>query len=138
MVIALGWVGQQVVRQRKKDFNDARIVLQRVAHDVWGNAKELWVSERAIQLLLMWHRYTVFMQCKRAGQGFPIFAMTIEKWDAFVDRYHDRKLRESLSKRLIPLVGAALDGACSPTHSPFPGGLVRSVVGETRHVSCSI
>ena len=87
------------------------MVLQRVAHDVWGSAQELWLSERVMQILLMWHRYAVFSRCKREGQGIPVFALTVEKWDRFLDVYHDRKLRETLSRRMIGVVSRASAGS---------------------------
>lgn len=94
----------QFVRDNKKRRADARLRLQRVAHEAWGSAKELWVSERAMQLLTIWHRYAVFRTCKRADQGIPLFAEHVEKWTQFVTAYEDRKLREAAANRLFPLV----------------------------------
>ena len=98
----------QFVRDSKKRRADARLKLQRVAHEAWGSAKELWVSERAMQLLTIWHRYAVFRTCKRADQGMPLFAEHVEKWTQFVTAYEDRKLREAAANRLYPLVRCPL------------------------------
>ncbi len=72
----------QSIRTQKKRFNDARIMLQRVAHTAWGSVAELWVSERAVLLINMWHRcvdvvfwYRVAVPCIRMCRaptlGFP-------------------------------------------------------------------
>ena len=108
--IPLPLVRAQIVRQRKKDLHDARVVLQRVAHAVWGSASELWLSERVILVLAMWRRFAVFCACKRHGQGVPVFSPQLDKWDAFVESYHDRKLREVASRRFTPLVRSAWGG----------------------------
>ncbi len=75
-----------------------------MAHVVWGNAKELWMSERAVLVLHMWHRYTVYRSCRRTGVSSPVFAVALEQWDRFVEAFEDRQLRLAISKRLVPLV----------------------------------
>jgi hypothetical protein len=80
-----------------------------MAHQVWGSASELWLSERTLSVIMMWRRYAVFRQFKREGMGIPVFASTVDAWDAFVDNYQDRQLRKVLAKRFTPVVRASFE-----------------------------
>ena len=94
----------QWVRMKKRDFARANLVLQRVARDVWGSSREVWITERASTILQVWHRYAVFCRCKRYGQGIPYFPVPIPNWTMFIDEFQNRQLRARVSQQLMPKV----------------------------------
>lgn len=94
----------QMVKRQQRAFARANLSLQRVARNVWGASRDMWITERVAIILEMWHRYAVFRRCKRYGQGIPVFPDALPLWTAFVDNFQARKLRARMSAHYMPKV----------------------------------
>jgi hypothetical protein len=94
----------QAIKRQLRSYARANQSLQRVARNVWGSARDMWITERLAVMLEMWHRYALFRRCKRYGQGIPVFPTVLANWTAFVDNYQARKLRQRMSTHYMPKV----------------------------------
>lgn len=94
----------QAIKRQQRSYARANQSLQRVARNVWGSARDMWITERLAVILEMWHRYALFRRCKRYGQGIPVFPTALTNWTTFVDNYQARKLRQRMSTHYMPKV----------------------------------
>jgi hypothetical protein len=75
----------------------ASLCLVRAWRQVMKNQPR-WPLERVLTILHMWHRYTVFIKCKREKKKTPFFSEKLVLWDTWVSDYYVRRQRALLAE----------------------------------------
>ena len=93
---------EQLMRGRRRQVQEAKVILQRVARQVFKYDREMWQGDRMYLYFHMWHRLTRFLRNKRNKLGAPKFTTRIRQWDRFLQLVEERRKRAVRAEKLAP------------------------------------